>query len=250
MARVPSTRVQANTRVTPLHSELVTDQTTSPAYIIDNTNIDIAGDIEMVALLSPRLPQAFGSIAARWLGGLGSNSFHWRFSNNSYLVVFETTVDGTTGTQVTATSTANMSSIIVPNVPIWVKVTRDVDNGAGGNDTAFYYAAWNGTFNEPTSWTQLGTTVTNVGTTTIHTSTAGRLDIGSFFNGGFGQWRGLFWRYILRDGIGGTVKADVKFTDMPHDTAYAIDNYNNGIVINNLVAGGATGVRGRRSRDA
>lgn len=53
-----------------------------------------------------------------------------------------------------------------PGQPLWVRVTFRANNGAGGNDTAFY------TSHNGTHWTQLGKVVTNSGTSSIFNSNA------------------------------------------------------------------------------
>jgi hypothetical protein len=49
----------------------------------------------------------------------------------------------------------------------WVRVVLDVDNGAAGHDVKFY------TSTDGATWTQLGTTVTTAGVTSIFPSTSG-----------------------------------------------------------------------------
>jgi hypothetical protein len=125
----------------------------------------------------------------------------------------------TTGSNtITITSTANLT--LADEQPIWVKVTVDADNGAGGYDVKFWYAAFDGTYEEPTVWTQLGATVTTAGSLSLYTGGSSRLDIGSFFNGGFGAWRCNIYRYIYRNGIGGTRVADVDFRIINPDSLY------------------------------
>jgi hypothetical protein len=87
---------------------------------------------------------------------------------------------------------------------LWIKYTLDVDNGAGGHDVKFYTAADQAT--EPTTWTQLGSTVTTAGTTSVWPGTAGLIIGGrsattQVFNGSLA-------RVIIRNGIGGNTVLD------------------------------------------
>jgi hypothetical protein len=90
----------------------------------------------------------------------------------------------------------------------WIKITLDVDNGASGRDIKFYTAPDQAT--EPTSWTQLGTTITQAGVTSIFSGTAdlrlGGWQDGTSVNGA------KYLRAIVRNGIGGTVAFDADFT--------------------------------------
>ncbi len=91
---------------------------------------------------------------------------------------------------------------------------RDVDNGAGGNTTTFYYS-----FDAPTTdpqsvtWTQLGAAVVNAGTTSIFVSTA-NLQVGAHNNGGAGTiFNGQILSAYVYNGIGGTLAASFNASD-------------------------------------
>jgi hypothetical protein len=86
----------------------------------------------------------------------------------------------------------------------WVRAVLDVDNGASGNDVIFY------TSDDGTTWTQLGTTQTAAGITSIYSGTA-PLEIGSIAVGTSGNARGKFFRAQVLNGIGGTVAFDANF---------------------------------------
>lgn len=209
MARVP-----AANRVKP-PGALWCDGVAQTAYLATSSTFRIAGDFEEVALVDRRVTTSFGSLSGLWVS---PNQHHrWQVSNNSgaMSILMSTTGSDT----VTATSTANLT--LTPGEPLWVKVTVDVDNGAGGYDVKFWYAAVDKTtYAEPTSWTQLGATVTGGAPISLWTGGTLRLDIGSFFNGGFGFWRCNIYRYIYRNGIGGTKVADVDFRTINPDTLF------------------------------
>ena len=91
----------------------------------------------------------------------------------------------------------------------WVKFTLDVDNGVGGYDLKFWYAADQAT--EPSSWTQLGTTITGGAPTSLPNVASG-IYLGSQGPGGSNVSAGKFYRAIVRNGIGGTTVFDADFT--------------------------------------
>lgn len=83
---------------------------------------------------------------------------------------FFSTPDGTVASGKLATSTA--ATGLSDGAKKWVRVTRDVDNGASGFDTKFYLS------DDGVTWTQLGTTVTTATATSVAAS-AETLYIGS-----------------------------------------------------------------------
>ena len=102
-------------------------------------------------------------------------------------------------------STANT---FTNGVGMGLRCVFDVDNGAGGRAFSVYYRS-DDDIESATGWTQLGSTNTTAGTTTIHNSTA-TLDIGACNNGGLVQ--GSIHRALLLDGIDGTIVASPDFT--------------------------------------
>lgn len=89
----------------------------------------------------------------------------------------------------------------------WVRATLDVDDGSGHKVITFYTAAFDGTDNVPTSWTQLGSQFTVAGTTGIN-GNAAPLTIGSYDGGG--TFPGIMMRALLRSGINGSIVADCR----------------------------------------
>ncbi|WUI00200.1 hypothetical protein OHR68_43160 [Spirillospora sp. NBC_00431] len=97
-----------------------------------------------------------------------------------------------------------------------LRITLDVNNGAGGYDVKFWTAD---TIAGP--WTQLGATVTGTSTTAIAATTAD-LEVGGLATiAGFGP-DGTLWAFELRDGIDGTLVAAPDFdAQTPGDTSFA-----------------------------
>jgi hypothetical protein len=84
----------------------------------------------------------------------------------------------------------------------------DVDNGASGRSFSVHHRD-DDDIESSSGWTQLGSTSTTAGTTTIHNSTA-VLDVGACNNGGHVQ--GSFSKAVLLNGINGTVVASPDFS--------------------------------------
>jgi len=82
---------------------------------------------------------------------------------------------------------------------LWIRVTLDVDNGAGGHDVKFY------TSTDGKTWSQLGATVTTAGTTSIDAGTA-TLNVGA--EGAFPIAAKVYRGQVL-DGIDGTTVLDI-----------------------------------------
>jgi hypothetical protein len=131
------------------------------------------------------------------------------------------------------------SPIIAPftdKTTYWIKVTVDVDNGAGGNNISFYYT--NDQVDEPTSWIQMGGPVTTANITSIFPNTS-FLEIGGIYgvgnqNSTTGPFAGKVFRTIVRNGINGSKVSDIDFTKaitsgsqstiaLPDITKYSVD---------------------------
>ncbi|MBL7490482.1 hypothetical protein, partial [Frankia sp. AgW1.1] len=102
-----------------------------------------------------------------------------------------------------------------------LRVTIDVNNGLFGRTVTFY------TSDSLTgSWTQLGSAVVALGTTSIFDSTA-EVRLGGAISGYEGAAHGLIHGAEIRSGIGGTVVAGVSFTAVTTDTEQFVDAQGN-----------------------
>jgi lysophospholipase L1-like esterase len=103
----------------------------------------------------------------------------------------------------TAVKTAQSSVAVgaTEGTPIWIKVVHDVDNDASGNDVIFYTST-DQTLAEPTSWTQLGTTVTTA-TATSHYATTAPYTLGGYNAVGAGKFTGDIYIVHVKNGIAG-----------------------------------------------
>lgn len=203
----------ANRTVTAITPTTFTTATYNPSYVrLSGTNghymsvpdasaLDITGDIDIrvrVAMDDWTPPSQDRTLLAKY-GASGNRSYNFFLNQNGTLGLVWS-ADGTT--------TISKASTVAPTVndgeTKWVRVTLDVDNGASGNDVIFY------TSDDGTTWTQVGTTVTTAGTTSIFNSTA-VLEIGSNGTGTLVAL-GEFYKAELYNGIAGTKVLDIDFS--------------------------------------
>jgi hypothetical protein len=168
----------------------------------DSANLSITGDIDIRLDIRPDHWDRAQGLANKatnpsqrswvlWLNADGTLSFLW-------------SADGS------ATITKTSTAAVAPPASgrLAVRVTLDVDNGAAGNDVKFYTAS-----TIDGSWTQLGSTVTTAGVTSIFDSTA-NLEIGGAQGfGGGDDLTGRLYAFQLYQGIAGTLRADVDLSD-------------------------------------
>lgn len=178
---------------------------TSPgrAATPDTAALDIVGDIDVrvhVAMndWTPAGTQTFLSKSTA-----SGSQRSWQFNiTTAGALVFIWSADGVA--TLTATSTANLSATANGALQ-WVRATLDVNNGASGRDVKFY------TSPDGSTWTQLGTTVTSAGVTSIFSGTAPVI-VGSIDVGVSNRLIGKVVAAEIRNGIAGTVVADPDFS--------------------------------------
>lgn len=201
---------------------------TSGSYLStpDAAVLDITGDLELVACIraSSYTPAGGLDICAKW----GGTQQSWQWSHMpAGTMRFRYSPDGTTTNSVT--STVAMS--VTDGEYIWVKVTLDVDNGAGGRDVKFYTAS--GTYLDSPTWVQLGATVTTAGTTSIFSGTS-VLAIGSASNGTGNMFSGSIYRLIVRNAIGSGGVFDYDAREiLTHGQATVLDQSNGATITAN-----------------
>jgi hypothetical protein len=172
----------------------------------DATALDITSgiDIRMDAFLTNWLGASDGLKTTALMSKLGSSTADksWFLGVRSDRLYFEWSADGVN--VIGASST--VQPVIPANGRLSVRVTLDVDNGAGGRTITFYTAP-SGTSGP---WAQLGDPVVQSGTTSIFNSTAavqvGAVPVGMTYPSG------RVHAVEIRDGIGGTVVANPVFT--------------------------------------
>jgi hypothetical protein len=196
--------------------------------------LDITGDLEVRFDFEPRR-------FARWSSGVGSayvlgGKYDLSPQRSWYVRIGDPTCASATSQLAFGWSTTGSNSLSatctapVPTAKrISIKVTIDVDNGAAGRDIKFYYSTTgiNG------SYTQLGSTVTQAGTTSIFASTA-ELQIGNVGGlnaGGFTdviqKFSGRIHAFQLYNGIGGSKVAEADYTAQASGTTSFADGLGN-----------------------
>lgn len=131
----------------------------------DSAGVSIVGDIDVRAevTMSDWTPAGDQSFVSKVTSD-PNRTFRFSLQATTGKLVLEWWPTGSAASAVSATS-----SVAVPfsdGDTGWVRFTLDVDNGAAGNDTKFY------TSTDGVTWTQLGTTRTNAGVTSIADTTA------------------------------------------------------------------------------
>ncbi|MFC8862647.1 hypothetical protein [[Kitasatospora] papulosa] len=186
--------------------DLPEDRDTARASTPDHVSLDITGDIDVRADLTP-LAWAGSFTNGAWevMGKyvITGNQRSWRLLvQNPGLIEFTWSPDGTN--LLGATSTVG-----VPHAPGRrgaIRATLDVNNGASGRTVTFYTAP---TMAGP--WSQLGSPVTTAGVTSIFNSTA-PLEVGNLAALGFDTQQLHVHAVEVRSGIGGTLAANPDFT--------------------------------------
>ena len=175
----------------------------------DSATLDITGDIEIVVrvALDNWTPTTEQGLVSKWLSTTNQRGYAFSITSTGQPIFYwsdlgTVTSSGGGSTSVTTTGVTDGSAL-------WLKVTFDVDNGAGGRDLKFWWAP--DQVPEPSSWTQLGTTTTTAGVTSIFANTE-PLCIGQGQTSGISRAAGKFYRAIVRNGIGGSTVFDADFT--------------------------------------
>lgn len=194
-------------------TNLVSFDGQSGSYILtpDSSALDITGDIDLVCYAQ----------APSWAGGSSGygliskatapTELSYRLwishGGGARFLVFQWSVDGTN-------LLSASPSVIIPAIDgggIWIRVTMDVNDGAGNRVIRFYTS-----FAPPStavvSWTQLGATVTTSGTTSIFSSTSD-LKVGSLGAGNEEDFAGKIYSAYIYNGIGGTLAASMIASD-------------------------------------
>lgn len=180
----------------------------------DSAAVSVTGDLDLRAYIAATdwTPTGVQTIISKSTDSGDQRSYRLFLDTTGKLGLL-TSVDGTA----TISTLSTVAPTIANGVGLWVRATVDVDDGAVGNAVSFYTATASDT--PPTSWTQLGTTVTNAGTTAIFDSTA-LLELGSHTAGTLLRFIGKIWQTLVYSGIGGVLKAHFNANDgVPGDTS-------------------------------
>jgi hypothetical protein len=170
---------------------------TNALSIPDAANLDITGDIDLRAqvAMDDWTPTAYSSLIVKRLAGQVSYELA---VNTGGELAFQYSVDGTNA----LTRLSTVATGLTDKTVKWVRATLDVDNGSSQNDVKFF------TSDDGTSWTQLGSTVTNALTTSIFSGTA-QVAIGAYSNLSSFTATAKIYRAQILNGINGTTVLDV-----------------------------------------
>lgn len=186
--------------------------------VADAPPLDITGDLDLQVkvALDDWTPSSNTSLVSKWITGTSQRSFNFRVDTSGILRL-QTSVNGVADSLSAASTVA---PTVADGAALWVRVTLDVDNGAGGNDARFF------TSNDGTTWTQLGSTVTTAGTTSIFSGSSG-VEIGAR-NLGLDFAKGKFYRAIIKNGIDGTtvLDANAAVITLPSQTTFTDSSSN------------------------
>ncbi|KLL11575.1 hypothetical protein [Protofrankia coriariae] len=197
---------------------------TSAAYTLDTAVLDITGDIDLrVDLAAQDWTPAVDQIIAAKFSTTGNNrAWVLRLLADGRPVI-NWSPDGSAGN---LTADARGRSSLAPTVAngyrLALRVTVDVNNGAGGTTVTWYTAP-----DITGPWTPLGTPIVTATTVAI-AATAATLELGTG-NGGTAvfantnRWIGRIYAFRMYNGIAGTSVAYADFRRQDEGTTYFTD---------------------------
>lgn len=153
----------------------------------------ITGDLDIrVAVAPDAWTGAVDQCVVAKFGSGGARAFRANITSNGRMS-FDWTTDGST------IQTVATSSVVIPGIAgqkLFLRYVLDVDNGASGHDIKFY------TSTDGSTWTQLGTTITRAGVTSLFAAASTEYEIGG--RGAVAEpFKGKYYEVQVRDGIDG-----------------------------------------------
>lgn len=203
----------------------------------DSSALDITGDIDIRANLSLQnwSPSGLQTIIGKWTGLNGNASYIFGITSSGNLTFYWTT-NGSTPSTLTSSTGTGFSAYDTK----WVRATFDVDNGSSQCEAKFY------TSNDGSNWTQLGTTQTQAGVSSIFSGTApvqiGNTE-GSFFLG-----TAIVYRVQILNGINGSIVFDADFSKATRGATSFVESSSNAATVT-IVSSGDVGARISGARD-
>ncbi len=161
----------------------------------DKAGLDIAGDISLVAniRLNDYSGAANQTLVSKY-NTTGNQRSYRLYISTSGQPVFAWSPDGTS--ILTMASTATVQSVgVADGEETWVGASFDADDGAAGRTAKFWHST------DGVTWTQLGSTVTQAGVSSLFGSTA-QVEIGSISSGALEPMAGSIYDARIYDGIG------------------------------------------------
>jgi hypothetical protein len=197
----------ANLRYHPVNSILFDGVSGSYLSAPNSVANSITGDIEIVMRLrlADLTPSANFTITGKAKNTANRSFFIQHNVTTGYLGLY-TSPDGSVANQVAATSTVSLNSVASDNDLIWLRITRDVDNGAGGNTTTFEYSLEDTSDVDSVTWIALNAPIINSGTTSLHANDS-PIEIGAAFLGTSQPNKQIVNKAYVYNGIGGEFTA-------------------------------------------
>lgn len=193
----------------------LTGAAASGAYTLDHPSLRITGDIDLRARIAPAdWTPAANQVVISKADIVGAFSYGLGVTTAGKLQIAWSPT-GALGALLTTDSTAAVSA--ADGEVRWVRATLDVNDGGGNRVIRFYTSTDDTHDHTAVTWTQLGSTVTTAGTTSIHSGSTA-LIIGQI-TGGVSTMTGKVYAAAVLSGIGGTVVAAPDFTDGNRFTA-------------------------------
>lgn len=173
----------------------------------DAASLDVLGDIDVRMDVQPDDWGSPQMLAIRWASG---GNLHWSFAiGQDREIWFWWSPTGLAANTVSATTT--VAAPFFDDQRVTIRVTVDVNNGASGNTTTFYYAD----ALEPEEWIPIGDPVVNSGTTSLFNATAplyigdNQVSLLPDSSSGISRLQGKAYGLQVRDGIDGTLEVDL-----------------------------------------
>lgn len=173
----------------------------------DSVAASITGDIDILMLIRPHklAPAASQIILAKYITTGNNRTFAVYITAATGVVGFTSSADGIANT-VSGASDAALSTNVVEGQRFWLRVTKDVDDGAGHNVDNYYTAPDDGTTNVPAAWTQLGSANRQTAGATSFFDGTGLVEISGGDQAGFQTFDGEVYIVLVKAGIAGVTK--------------------------------------------
>jgi len=201
--------------------------------LADAASNSITGDMDVRMKVSFDVwpPAAETNIASKF-GGAGQRSWRFGMYSNGLLYV-QTSADGTN----LIDHDIGTAPSVTAGTPLFLRFTIDVNNGASGHDVKTYSST------DGLSWSQVGSTKTVAGTTSIFDSTAA-VELGGRSGGSSTLLVGNVYYFELRNGIAGAPVAAIDMDDYnPSSPTTITDRLGNSWAVNGTPTfGGAPGI--------
>lgn len=176
----------------------------------DKAVLDVTGDIDIRCEIWPHSWRPTASMMIMSKYTITGNQRSWvLYLGTDGKLVLRWSTDGTSGG---VSNTFATAPVPAGSGRLAIRCTLKVNNGAGGNDTQFFTAP-----DINSTYTQLGSTITQSGTTSLFNSSAplivagGASDSQQLLSGAM-AYGGRFYKAELRNGIFGTLVANMDST--------------------------------------